>query len=543
MNPDDFHHQPSVDPIDPDDRPARLGAIVRRWSDATPHAPALHDGQRCWTYAALAAAVGATAASLRALGVRAGDRLMVVGENCAAQVALTFAAADIDAVVVHVNGRLSAPEIDRIRHHCQPRRVIYTSAPGCAASPETAAHGLRHDALPGEGPCGAWMVGALNPDCAPDPVHGRSDQQVAALVYTTGTTSADGAPKGVMLSHRNLLFVAAVSSRLRALTPLDRAYGVLPITHVYGMTSMMLGTLYAGACLVLCPRYTPNALLAALHDHRLTIVQGVPAMYARLLEKLGRDDMPVPNHLRFAYAGGSPLAPSLKARVERVLGVPLHNGYGLTETAPTVCQTRLDQPRTDTSVGHVIPGVAAQVVDAGGAPVASGVTGALWVRGPNLMLGYYRDPELTAASMRPGGWFDTGDLARQDADGALFIVGRSKELIIHGGFNVYPLEVETVLNAHPGVTQSAVVGRARADGDEDVVAYIEPDTRHPVALDALHTWLAQHLAPYKRPTEIVAMATLPSAATGKILKGQLKALADGSQPNSRAPGPPRARGQ
>ncbi|MPQ57695.1 class I adenylate-forming enzyme family protein [Duganella sp. FT27W] len=510
--------------------PARLGAIVRRWSHDTPHAPALHDGCRHWTYAQLAAAIDDTAATLRALDVRAGDRLMVVGENCVAQVALTFAAADLDAWIVHVNGRLSAHEVDQIRDHCGARRVIYTSAPGGDAStnassntsPETAAHGLRHAATVADSPFGAWMVGALHTGRVPEPVHAASEYQVAALVYTTGTTSATGAPKGVMLSHRNLLFVAAVSSRLRGLVPSDRAYGVLPITHVYGLTSVMLGTLYAGACLYLCPRFTPDALLAALREHALTIVQGVPAMYAKLLERLGSVDDPLPNHLRFAYAGGSPLSPSLKARVERVLGVPLHNGYGLTETSPTVSQTRLDQPRTDTSVGHAIPGVAVRVVDAHGVPVAPGIDGQLWVHGPNVMLGYYRDAELTAASMRDGGWLDTGDVARSDADGALFIVGRTKELIIRAGFNVYPLEVETVLNAHPGVTQSAVVGRPGAHGDEDVVAYIELDVRHPVALEDLHAWLAQHLAPYKRPAEIIVMAALPAAATGKILKGRLR---------------------
>jgi acyl-CoA synthetase (AMP-forming)/AMP-acid ligase II len=180
-------------------------------------------------------------------------------------------------------------------------------------------------------------------------------------------------------------------------------------------------------------------------------------MYARLLEKLGGAGMPakLDTHLRFAYAGGSPLSPTLKAQVEQLLGVPLHNGYGLTETAPTVSQTRLDQPRSDTSVGHAIPGVEVRV------ETGSDGAGELWVRGPNVMRGYYQEPELTAAVLRDDGWLNTGDIVRQEVDGALFIVGRTKELIIRSGFNVYPLEVETVLNAHPAVTQSAVVGRGR----------------------------------------------------------------------------------
>jgi long-chain acyl-CoA synthetase len=501
--------------------PARIGAIPRRWAERAPQAHALHDGQRHWTYAELAQAIDDTAALLRQLQVRAGDRLMVVGENCAAQVALSFAAADIDAWIVHVNGRLSAREVDQIQRHSGARRVIYTSAPAAPSSPETVAHGQRNEAEPAGSPFGPWMISALNPHCTPEPVHAASADQVAALIYTTGTT---GNPKGVMLTHRNLLFIAAVSSTLRGLTPSDRAYGVLPITHVYGLASVMLGTLYAGACLYLCPRFTADGLLKAIRDDRLTIVQGVPAMYARLLEKLG-EGARLASQLRFVYAGGSPLSPTLKAQVEQLLGLPLHNGYGMTETSPTVSQTRLDQPRSDTSVGMVIPGVEVRVVNGDCVDAAIGDTGELWVRGPNVMLGYYQEPELTAAAMRPAGWINTGDVARKEADGALFIVGRTKELIIRSGFNVYPLEVETVLNAHPAVTQSAVVGRNAADGNEEVVAFVELDPRHSVTPEELQQYLAGQLSPYKCPSEIIAMKALPAATTGKILKGQLRQLA------------------
>jgi acyl-CoA synthetase (AMP-forming)/AMP-acid ligase II len=293
---------------------------------------------------------------------------------------------------------------------------------------------------------------------------------------------------------------------------------------VYGLTSVMLGTLSAGACLHLTPRFTPEGMLAAIRDDGLSIVQGVPAMYARLLEHVG-DSGPLATRLRFAYAGGSPLDPALKTAVERLLGVPLHNGYGLSEAAPTVSQTRLDAPRSDTSVGLPIPGVEVRVVDKAGADIAAGAAGELWVRGPNLMRGYYRDPEATAAALRPGGWLNTGDMARQDPDGALFIVGRTKELIIRSGFNVYPLEVETVLNAHPGVTQSAVVGRVVADGNEEVVAFVQPDPRRTPSVDELRAWAAQRLAPYKRPARIVMMDALPAAANGKVLKHVLKGMA------------------
>jgi long-chain acyl-CoA synthetase len=491
--------------------PDRIGAIVRQRAAHAPDAPALHEDGRTLTYAQLAAEVDAHAALLRDLGVRPGDRVMVVGENCAAQVALIFAASELNAWIVNVNARLSGSEIANIRQHSGARRVIYT----VAASPEAQQHAARDAAAA----CGALMAGALNETCAPEPVE-PGNGQVAALIYTTGTT---GNPKGVMLTHRNLLFIAAVSSTLRGLTPQDRACGVLPISHVYGLASVMLGTLYAGACLHLAPRFSAAAMLRAIGDDGLTILQGVPAMYARLLELTGGGK--VASRLRFIYAGGSPLDPNLKQQVEQMLGLPLHNGYGMTESSPTISQTRLDAPRADTSVGMTIPGVEARIVDAAGADVAPGEPGELWVRGPNVMKGYYREPALTAAAMRPGGWLNTGDMARQDRDGALFIVGRTKELIIRSGFNVYPLEVETALNAYPGVTQSAVVGRAVEGGNEEVVAFVEVNPARRPSVQELRDYLAQRLSPYKCPSDIVIMTALPAAATGKVLKGQLKALA------------------
>lgn len=490
--------------------PPRIGAIVRAHAAATPQAPALVEPGRALSYAELAASIDDHAALLRQLGVRGGDRVMVVGENSIAQVALIFAASELDAWIVNVNARLSAAEIDNIADHCGARRVLYT----VVASADARAHAARAGAVAR----GDIMVGPANEACVAEPVE-PGNGQVAALIYTTGTT---GHPKGVMLTHRNLLFIATVSSRLRGLVASDRAYGVLPISHVYGLASVMLGTLCAGACLYLAPRFSARAMLTAIVDDRLTILQGVPAMYARLLELQAT---PLPSHLRFLYAGGSPLDPLLKSQVEQVFGMPLHNGYGMTESSPTISQTRLDAPRADTSVGSPIPGVAVRIVDAGGADVATGEAGELWVRGPNVMRGYYREDAMTAATMREGGWLNTGDMARQDGDGALFIVGRTKELIIRSGFNVYPLEVETALNAHPGVAQSAVVGRGAAGGNEEVIAFVEAAPGQQPAIDELRTFLAARLSPYKCPSRIVVMSALPAAATGKILKGRLKTLA------------------
>ena len=490
----------------------RISDILRHGAAQRPDAPALiEDGHAC-SYAQLAGAADVCAALLRELGVRPGDRVMIVAENGVAQVALLFAAAAIDAWSVNVNARLSEGELATIRAHSGARRVLYLTG----NSPDAARHAARAGALPcGGGDAGGGVLaGPLDAACTPEPVDPGGDQ-VAALVYTTGTT---GQPKGVMLSHASLLFVAATSSRLRGLTPDDRAWGGLPVSHVYGLTSVLLGTLYAGACLQLAPRFDAGALLASIRAGELTIVQGVPAMYARLLALAGGCAAPIRSRLRFCYAGGSPLDPALKRAVEALFGRPLHNGYGLTEGGPTVSQTRLDAPRADTSVGLPIPGVQVRIVGRDGREVAPGDAGELWICSPGRMRGYYRDPPASRAVLHADGWLATGDLARQDPDGALFLLGRKRELIIRSGFNVYPVEVETALNAHPAVVQSAVVGRPLPGAEEEVVAFVEA---REVDEAALQQWLIARLAPYKRPSRIVFMDALPAAPSGKILKSRL----------------------
>jgi len=490
----------------------RISDILRHGAAHRPDAPALVEDGRTWSYAQLASAADAGAALLRDLGVRAGDRVMLVAENGVAQVALLFAAAAVDAWSVNVNARLSEGELATILLHSGARRVLYVTG----NSPDAARHAALAGALPcaGVGEAGDVLAGPLDMACTPEPVD-PGGEQVATLVYTTGTT---GQPKGVMLSHAGLLFVAATSSRLRGLAPGDRAWGGLPFSHVYGLASVLLGTLYAGACLRLAPRFDAGALLASIRAGELTILQGVPAMFARLLALAGEDAAPIPSRLRFCYAGGAPLDPALKRAAEALFGRPLHNGYGLTEGGPTVSQTRLDAPRADTSVGLPIPGVAVRIVDPEGRDVAPGEAGELWISSPGRMRGYYRDPAANGAALQAGGWLATGDLARQEPDGALFLLGRTRELIIRSGFNVYPVEVETALNAHPAVVQSAVVGRPLPGAEEEVVAFVEA---RGVDEAALQEWLLPRLAPYKRPARIVFMEALPAAPSGKILKSRL----------------------
>lgn len=496
------------------DLPPRVSHLVLRWARETPDAPALIQGGTRWTYGQLAEAMHDAKAYLVAHGLRPGDRLMLVGENSLVLIAFLLAAGDMNAWTAIINARLSAREIDTIRDHCGARRVIYTSA----VSAEAEAHAHRHEAERAElSPLGHFHLGALNESCTPEPVEPGGDQ-VAALIYTSGTT---GAPKGVMLSHRNILFVGAVSGGLRDIARGDVVYGVLPMSHVFGLASVLVGTLYGGASLLVQPRFAPAQVLADLKSG-LTMWNGVPAMFARLLEHMRTSGakMEAPA-LRFLSAGGSPLDPAVKSGIEGLFGRVLNNGYGLTESAPTICQTRLDAPRTDCSVGHALPGVEVRIVGPEGRDMPDGEVGELWSRGPGTMKGYYRAPDLTAQVIDAEGWLNTGDFARRDADGALFIVGRAKELIIRSGFNVYPAEVEAVLNAHPLVTQSAVVGRSAPDGNEDVVAFVQKAPGTPLPAAELMAWAAERLAPYKRPGEVVVVDHLPAGATGKILKNRL----------------------
>ncbi len=506
----------------------RLEEIPAHWARLRPQASVLHEGGRSWTWAELEASRARLGSLLEGLGIRAGDRVMLVGENCASMVALLFALAGLDAWIVNVNARMSAREIELIRAHCGARRVFYLV--GASSAAREHARSDRATPIDLEG-WGETEVSARDEAVMPEALDPHPEQRVAALLYTTGTT---GDPKGVMVTHAGIMHIARQATVLRGLVPDDRVYGLLPFTHVYGMASVVFGSLCSGTSLDLQARFTPEAMAEALEHRGITVCQGVPAMYARLLDHLRERGRPLAAPaLRFLYAGGAPLSPDLQQRVEALFGLPISNGYGLTEASPTVTQTRPETPRSDGSVGTPIPGVELRLVDREGRDVPEGEPGELWVRGPNVMKGYYRNPQATAEVMRPGGWLATGDIARRAPDGAVFIEGRLKELIIRSGFNVYPVEVEAVLNAHPDVAQSAVVGR-ETDGNEEVVAFVELKPNASATPAALIAFAAGSLAPYKRPSEVIVLPSLPAAANGKILKAKLRTVA---QARSAAPLP------
>ncbi len=495
--------------------PDRISDVVKPWAEHSPDQLALVEDTGAWTYRQLASAIFNTQTWLRTLGVRSGDRVMIVGENCRAFVTILLASAALDAWPVLVNARLSPREIDEIRNHCGARRVLYT----ISVSPHASDHAKRHGAaVEGRDGFGSVGIGPLNESVQPEPLEANIPDRVAALIYTSGTT---GVPKGVMLSHRNLLFMADGSAKVRSVTPVDRFYGVLPMSHAVGLSVVLLGSLIAGASLYLTPRFDPMTARVTLEKERITLLLGAPAIFNQLLQyaklrKISSLRFPA---LRIISSSGAPLDPAIKSGIENLFGMVLHNGYGVTECSPTIALTRPEAPRTDTSIGAVFPGVEIKLVGSDGQAASAEEVGELRVRGPNIMRGYYRAPEETAAAIDAEGWFNTRDLARLE-DGNLIIVGRTKDLIVHRGFNVYPAEVEAVLNAHPAVVQSAVVGRSVA-GDEEVVAFVQPLPDSLLTVAELAEYAQLHLASYKRPSQILLVAAMPLTPTGKVVKAEL----------------------
>jgi long-chain acyl-CoA synthetase len=494
--------------------PRRIHGVIDQYAQATPNHPALVEDSATWNYRELHHAIRQIAAALQLLGIRPGDRMMIVSENCIALAGLLLAASLIDAWAIVVNPRLSPRELDQIRDHSGARRVFFTAG----VSKEAASHAARYEATVGRiGPLDNVGIGALNEATTTEPVEDSRARQVAVLIYTSGTT---GTPKGVMLTHENLLVSAKTTAWFRRMDARDKVYVVLPISHIVGI-SLLIMTLMSGATVRLVSKYDPAALARAMAEEGITVLNGVPATYQRLLEYKTIAGIPrlERGSLRLIAVAGAPLDVDLKSRVEQELGLSLLNGYGITECSPGISGVRIDNPRDDQAVGTLLPGIEQRIVGPDGALVSDRQVGELHVRGPNVMRGYYRAPDLTAKAIDAEGWFNTRDLARCDGD-CLYIVGRTKEMIIRSGFNVYPAEIEAVLNSHDAVVQCAVVGRA-VEGNEEVVAFVQLIQGATTSAEELKAHASSQLTSYKRPSEIVVLDALPATSTGKILKHKL----------------------
>lgn len=338
----------------------------------------------------------------------------------------------------------------------------------------------------------------------------------AVILYTSGTT---GYPKGAILTHGNLYSNARDIGTYLQMTAEDRVIATLPVFHVFALTVVVNAPLVCGATILLAPRFSPGEIFELARAQQATVFAGVPTMY-NFLYQFQDGDVAAFETLRLAISGGASLPVSLLHNFEDKFNVRISEGYGLSEASPVTCFNPLDRERKAGSIGPSIVNVENKVVDAEGNEVAVGEVGELIVRGPNVMKGYYKMPEETAMAIRDG-WLYTGDLARQDEDGYFYIVDRKKDMIIVGGYNVYPREVEEVLYAHNAVLEAAVIGLPDTDFGEAVHAYVvlkDPS----VTPEQLQAYCAERLVKYKVPKVIEIIDELPKNTTGKILRRSLK---------------------
>ena len=491
----------------------RIHEAFDDWLARDPDRVFLHLPDSVMTFRDLAVLVDALEQELRADGTQYGDRILTVAENCPEHVALVLACSRIGAWSCGVNARMAPGEVAGFADKADARRMYFTSGVSSAAARHAARFGARESVLAGLVRSPARQAGAATDTGGAD---------IAAIIFTSGTT---GIPKGVMVSHDGLQHFGRVSALARRLGPDDRSYAYLPMTHIFGLGTVLMASLYAGSGLVMRSQFDPADVFDALAHHQVSQLQGPPTFFSRLLAHaedhgIGRPDAP---HLRYLYTGAGPLDLGLKRQVEARFGLPLHHGYGLSEYAGSVHVTALGEHREDTSAGTRFEGAESRIAGPDGQDVATGERGEIWIRGRGLLAGYFRDAEATEKVMRPGGWYASGDLGYLDAGGALFVVGRIKEMIIRSGFNVYPGEVELALRNFAGIRAAVVAGRPAEDGNEEVLAFVMLQPGQMLDRPALDAWLREHLAPYKRPSQIHVVTEFPMTLSGKVLKRDLLA--------------------
>lgn len=350
-------------------------------------------------------------------------------------------------------------------------------------------------------------------------------EDTAVIIYTSGTT---GRPKGAELTHSNLMLNAVLSCNLSNTGPEDTLLTVLPLFHIFAMTVLMNAGLYRGATSVLLPRFEAEAVLGLMLKHKVTVFAGVPTMYWGLLnyENEKFDLKAIAEHLKICVSGGASLPVKVLEDFEAKFKVKIIEGYGMSEGSPVVTFNHLDVGRKPGSIGIPVWGVEVKIVGEDGNEVPVGEKGELVYRGHNVMKGYYKKPEANAKTLK-NGWLHSGDVAVKDEDGFFYIVDRTKDMIIRGGFNVYPREVEETMMKHEAVSMVAVIGVPDDQMGEEIKACVVLKEGQELSEDELRTWTKEHIAAYKYPRIIDFMDSLPMSATGKILKKELRVSGNG----------------
>ncbi|MFF8918507.1 long-chain fatty acid--CoA ligase [Streptomyces sp. NPDC015032] len=492
-----------------------LGESARRYPDRV----AVVDSDTRLTYQELWARALRCAGALRASGVRPGDRVAVLLPNSADFLYAYYGALAAGATVVPVHGLLVADEVAYVLRHSGSVALISGGPLWPAAEEGARAAGVRAvRGVPKDG----------EPLPAPEPA---APDDIAVVLYTSGTT---GRPKGALLTHFNIVMNASVTAHdLLGLTGDDVVLGCLPLFHSYGQTCAMNATLRAGATLVLMPRFSGTGALELLAAEGVSVFMGVPTMYHALVEAAAeqdataRDDATRRLTLRSAVSGGAALPVAVLERFEETFTTQVLEGYGLTETSPVATFNQPALGRRPGTVGHPVWGVEIGLADAAVEDAVvllpEGEVGEVVVRGHNVFAGYLDDPAATAAAVVDG-WFRTGDLGVRDEDGFLSIVDRKKDLVIRGGFNIYPREVEEVLVRHPAISEVAVIGVPDEARGEEVCAVVVLRSDADAATEEdLIAWSRDRLGRHKYPRIVRFTETLPLGPTGKVLKRALTA--------------------
>jgi acyl-CoA synthetase (AMP-forming)/AMP-acid ligase II len=505
----------------------------------------LISGDRRHTYGQVQARATALAAALKELGVERGDRIAVDLPNWPEFVVSLFAVARLGAVIVPLNPRYTVPELQYMLRHSEATVVIsaedyggtdylqlfegfLTSLPDLQYLVTVGDEDLWYDDriyqfedLVSSGEAGT-VVETPEIDVA---------QETFAILYTSGTM---GKPKGVALTHANLMSIAAQTADAIELSPDDVVFGVTTVFHVFGLGPGIIGTAMAGATLVLQEQFLPDEALHLIEQHRVTVHYGVPTVYVTEMRELDVTDADV-SSLRAGIVAGAPIGDDLVQRIREALCPNLYVAYSLTETSSSVSMTRPGDPAVKQvfTVGEPLPGTEVRVLDLDGTVLPIESLGEIAVRGPGVMKGYYRQPGETAQAFDEDGYFLTGDLGMIDEDGFLHIVGRRKELIIRGGFNVYPREVEDRLHAHPAVLDVAVVGLPHDVLGELVCACVVPVEGAIVTGEEIKEWCRGTLADYKVPDLVRFFDAFPLTGSGKVRRVELARMVSAEESSRR----------
>ncbi|BBU21720.1 long-chain-fatty-acid--CoA ligase [Mycobacterium xenopi] len=498
-----------------------LAVMLREARHAHPDKPLCHIADQTFSYAQVDEISGRVATSLRNLGVGRGDKVAVQLPNLPHFLFAYFAILKVGAVMVPLNPLLRAPEVNYHLNDSDSRLLITFET--FAEEAVKGADGLATYVvnLPGNGqrPKGTKHFDELYFADDTGEIEPTNADDTAVIIYTSGTT---GKPKGAELTHFQLFMNCTVAGELFDFRDDDVGMAVLPMFHVFGLSSVLNVTVRFGGTLVLVPRFDAHAVIEQLARHRCTIFSGVPTMYFALLQAdtEGRDL----SALRVGISGGAAIPGEvIRAFEEKFPGVVILEGYGLSETASTTTFNISAEQRKVLSIGKPIWGVEVCVVDENDNELPPGPdnVGEIVIRGHNVMKGYYKKPEATAEAFRHG-WFHTGDLAYRDEDGYFFIVDRKKDLVIRGGYNVYPREIEEVLFDHPGVAAAAVIGKPDEKLGQEVLAFVVPKDGVTLTADEVIAHCKQRLAAYKYPREVRIIDELPMGPTGKVLKKELR---------------------